>query len=126
MISRALLLLILSCYSTFAVSFATTSLLLNPGGEANNLANWAKSAALRARDWITGRVTPACRCSFGDKRFAFLGGTWERRAAYRRSFPLLGIQGDDGVDRWRGLVGLRLVLWEPKGSTKDRRLTMRS
>lgn len=39
-ISRAFLFLFLSCCSTLAVSFATTNLLLNPGGEANSLTNW--------------------------------------------------------------------------------------
>ena len=40
MTHRLVFLICFACYSTFAAPFATTNLLLNPGGEAGTLTNW--------------------------------------------------------------------------------------
>ncbi len=90
MISRALLLLLLSCYSTFAVSFATTNLLLNPGGEANNLANWAVGGTSGPRlDNGTFDASVSVHSGTND----FLGGT----GASGSLSQIVSIVGNPGV-----------------------------
>ena len=84
-----LLLAALCCHSVLAVSFVTTNLLLNPGGEANNLTDWVAGGNSGPR-LDNGTFETAIMPHSGTNDF--LAGTGSV-GSLSQTVPLVGNQG---------------------------------